>query len=167
MGAVEAFFHCPDLRNVVLIDGTAESTDRPAYAHEWAALLGQCRVAVARREKSYPAMIAAGTIDRDDAAADLVAWRYLAAEWSWIITGKGEPPPPSSLAARRAAVDLALARIDGERERGRPSAELEIQQMLNQALAWHLARTRFGAPAVHFCAAINHQFEAERKGPKR
>ena len=48
--------------------------------------------------------------------------------------------------------------------RGRRSAENEIQQLLIQAIAWHLARTRFGAPAVHFCAALNHGFEAQRKG---
>ena len=160
-------FDCPDLRQVHLIEGVADPRDdRPAYADEWAALLGQCRVALARREKSYPAMIKAGTIDRDDAAADFAAWRNLVDEWTWIVTGQGSAPPASTLSARKAAVDLALNRIADQLQTGRRTDEIEIQQMLNQALAWHLARTRFGAPAVHFCAAINHQFEADRKGKK-
>lgn len=161
-------FECPDRRNVVLIQGRPDprDADRPAYAHDWESLLGQCRVALARRERAYPAMIKAGAIEQDAADADVAAWRHLVAEWSWICTGAGDPPPTGSLAARRRAVKLALSRIDDELNRGRRSAELEIQQLLNQALAWHLARIRFGAPAVHFCAAINHDFEAQRKGTK-
>ncbi len=159
----EVAFDCPDLRGRILDDGTEPAADRPAYAFEWSALWGQCRVALARRERTYPAMIAANRIDQD---ADVAAWRELAAEWQWICTGEGAPPALASLSDRQRAVDLALTRIAEELQRGRRSAEIEIQQLLNQAIAWHLARERFGAPAVHFCAAINHEFEAQRKGTK-
>ncbi|HEX2794678.1 MAG TPA: hypothetical protein VHN58_09655 [Croceicoccus sp.] len=158
-------FDCPDLRGRT-VDGVDRRDDWPAYAFEWAALLGQCRVALARRERAYPAMIGSGAIDQNEAYADIAAWRDLVDEWSWIVTGAGAPPPSGTITARRRAVELALSRIADELKRGRRSAELQIQQLLNQALAWHLARTRFGAPAVHFCAAINHEFEARRKGTK-
>ncbi|MDR7101435.1 hypothetical protein [Croceicoccus sp. BE223] len=160
----EVAFDCPDLRTRRLVDGIERDDDRPAYAFEWAALWGQCRVALARRERTYPAMIAEKRIDQADADADVAAWRALAAEWEWICTGEGALPPPATLPARKRATELALNRVGEELRRGRRSAENEIQQLLIQAIAWHLARTRFGAPAVHFCAALNHGFEAQRKG---
>jgi len=160
----EIAFDCPDLRGRGLVDGIEHDDDRPAYAFQWPALWGQCRVALARRERTYPAMIAAYRIDQAEADADVAAWRLLAAEWEWICTGEGAPPPSGTLPARKRAAELALTRVGEELRRGRRSAENEIQQLLIQAIAWHLARTRFGAPAVHFCAALNHGFEAQRKG---
>lgn len=161
----EVAFDCPDRRNIVLVEGQPDPRDAatPVYAHDWESLLGQCRIALARRERSYPAMIASGTIEQAAADTDIEAWQRLVAEWTWITTGDGSPPPTMSLRIRREAVALALSRIDHELERGRRASSIELQQLLNQALAWHLDQIRFGEPAVHFCARFNHETAALRK----
>ena len=142
-------------------DASASEDDRPLYAFQYDDLLDQCRMALSARQKSYPELVAARKITAADAAADLRAWEDLVAEWLWICTGEGKLPPAGTLAARRAAVDLAIERIDQRFERGGRSHDLYRQAHLAMALRWHLHRLRFGAPAVHFYAETSRQLRAE------
>lgn len=136
--------------------------DAPVFRHEWDALLDQCRTAIARREAGYPVMIAQGQISDELASQDIAGWRLLAAEWKWIITGEGAPPPPASLPDRIAAVDLGLERIAQEIGRGRGGIEMLRQHQLLLALRWHLGTARGGIPAIHDTARLNHAFGRAR-----
>lgn len=139
------------------------SEDLPLFRSEWAALLQQCRTAVARRETAYPQLVRAGTIDREIARDDLIAWRLLAAEWQWIVTGEGECPGFETLRARIAAVDLALDRVEAELARRR-TPELLCQRHLLDALAWHLGDGR-ASPAIHHTARFHHARRAAPPSP--
>ncbi|KPH62311.1 hypothetical protein [Novosphingobium sp. ST904] len=136
------------------------SEDAPIFRHDWPELLGQCRRAVARREEMYPQLVAAKRLDEADARADLDAWKLLAAEWHWIVTGEGEAPGLPTLAARIEAVSVALGRAEAELQRNY-SHDLLYQRHLLLALAWHLGDGRAG-PAIHHTARINHAWQAER-----
>lgn len=137
-------------------DYRAEDEALPIFRHDWDQLLEQCRRAVARREEAYPQLIARGQINGHVAAADIEGWKLLEAEWSWIISGEGEPPCPSTIGARIASVDLAIERVEAELARYPRNQWNQYQRHLLEALSWHLSRDRFGAPAIHQTARINH-----------
>lgn len=135
------------------------SEDAPIFRHDWPELLQQCRTAVTRREDIYPRLVRDGRMDEAEANRDLGAWKLLAAEWHWIITGEGEAPPLPTLPARIEAVQTALGRADNELRRNY-TEQLLYQRHLLLALAWHLGDGR-AAPAIHHTARINHAFRAE------
>ena len=144
--------------------------ERPLYAFDYEALLGQCKTALERRRHAYPQMITKGTIKPDLAAQDILGWKLLCAEWQWVLertdpethgAGTGTLPDVNTLPIRRAAVDLALLRVDQELERGNRGHEILRQSHLNQALRWHLTRLKFGAPAVHFWADCTRRAQAK------
>ena len=141
-------------------------TERPLYADDYAALLEQCRQAVDRRQRAYPAQIVKGLISAEDAAQDIEPWQPLAGEWQWIVDGTGELPPRHPLAHRIAACDLALARVDQELARGNRTHEIYRQSHLIEAIQWHLHRVRFGAPAVHFWAEMTRKLRAAALCPR-
>lgn len=143
---------------------SADEGDRPLYAHEHAELLEQCGIALERRRKAYPEWIRRGQIAEDEARRDIEAWELLQAEWQWIITGEGTPPPPHTLRQRFDAVNLALERVDAEIRR-RPGHEVLRQSHLLQALRWHLVTHRFGAPAAHFFARVTHDARRQAAQP--
>ncbi len=140
-------------------------TSRPYFADDYPDLLAHAQSALDRRVAAYPQMIAKDQIASDVASIDIQAWRLIVGEWQWIITGQnsqgaGEAPPSHTLAQRLAAIDLALERIATDAARpASPArrAELTRQQHLNMALRWHLTRSKFGAPTVHFYASLTHQ----------
>lgn len=131
----------------------------PDFADDHPALLAQCRAALARREKAYPAMIGKGEVTPALAEADIAGWTDLVQEWHWIETGEGQPPHPLTMRRRLNALALALERIEAELPRAGSAqrADLEHQQALNNALRWHLQRPLHGAPAIHFWAGCNHE----------
>ncbi|WP_260925373.1 hypothetical protein [Novosphingobium sp. 9] len=138
-------------------DGTQ---DLPPLRHEYEAILQQCRTAVARREKAYPQLVREKRLDPETAGRDLDAWRVLATEWQWIVTGEGEAPHHASLPARIDAVALALDRVGAEIQRA-PTDSLLLQRAILEGLAWHLGDGRAG-PAIHHTARINHALRARR-----
>ena len=140
--------------------------DEPLYAHDWEELRAQAHKALDSRRKSYPDWIKAGRITADQAEADIEAWEWIAAEWHWVITGEGTPPPHLSLSRRRAAVKLSLDRVDAELRKGNRSHDMFRQAHLLMALEWHLARLKYGAPVVHLCAENNHARRREREATK-
>ncbi|SFG08996.1 hypothetical protein SAMN05518801_10767 [Novosphingobium sp. CF614] len=148
-------WHSPDWRP----DGTE---NLPPLRHEHEELLAQCRSAVSRREQAYPALIERGAIDRDEARRDLLAWRLLADEWHWIVTGQGAAPGHHTLADRIAAVETALVRLEADLARRRDDALL-YQRHLLMALAWHLGDGT-AAPAIH-AYARHHQSRPARPEP--
>lgn len=133
----------------------------PIYVDEWPLLLAQAESSLASRREHYPAWIKRGQITQDDADRDIRAWEWLAAEWRWIVTGEGAPPPAETLADRRAAVALSLHRIEAELKRGNRSHEMYRQAHLANALEWHLATLKFDAPAVHFFADLTRKCRAD------
>lgn len=146
----------------------ADDGDRPLYAHDYAELLGQCEDGLARRRKAYPEWVRTGQLADEEAARDIAAWELLVAEWRWILSGEGAPPPRHTLSQRIDAVNLALERVSVEVRR-RGGHEVLRQSHLLQALRWHLVTHRFGAPAVHFFAAATHaaRAEAAREHPEQ
>jgi hypothetical protein len=135
----------------------------PLYAHEWAALLAQCRHALDRRRNAYPAMIKSGLIQPDLAARDIAAWELLVTEWQWIVYGSGRPPPLNTINDRIAAIDLAMIRVRKEIDRGNAPHDLYRQAHLIQALHWHLVHQIHGEPRVHSMARLNHRFRADEQ----
>ena len=135
--------------------------DHPLYIHDHAALLEQCQQSLDSRVKSYPAMIANRKIDRDDAEADITAWQQLVAEWTWICTGTGAPPPSYTIADRIMAVDLSLQRISQRFDQGAQGHDLYRQAHLVQALRWHLQFTDLGTPVVHHTARLTRAARAD------
>lgn len=148
-------WHSPDWR--------APAQPAPLMVHEWADLLGHCRASLARRRAAYPAMVEAATLTQSLADQDIAAWQLLEREWLWIVTGAGTPPPPGSLGARMAAVDLAVVRVRQAMEKGDRGHEMCRQSHLVQALRWHLAHVDAHAePLVHAAARFNHARRAEQ-----
>ena len=132
----------------------------PSAAFDYAALLAQAETSLARREQAYPEWIRKGLIASDAAEADIAAWRLLVAEWCWIVREEGALPPPGTLHARRAAVDLSIERIEAEARR-RHNADLAHQAALLHALRWHLQRTDGLIPRVQRMAAITRLLRAD------
>lgn len=99
------------------------------------------------------AKAAAATLARrkpDD--ADYAAWAAIAADWRWIATGEGTPADRSTLPARIAALDAAIARcfdqLDSARSQRRDpkwiSAATHHQIKCLSAMRWHAERERTG-----------------------
>lgn len=132
----------------------------PSAAFDYEQLLAQAETSLARREQAYPEWIRKGLIASEAAEADIAAWRLLVAEWRWIVREEGELPPPGTLHARRAAVDLSIERIEAEARR-RHSADLAHQAALLHGLRWHLARTDGLIPRVHRMAALTRLLRAD------
>jgi len=129
----------------------------PVFRHDHDELHGQCLRAVARREELYPALIAAGRMDSEDADRDLVAWRELAAEWLWVCTGEGDLPHSATLPNRIAAIELAADRLEAELARGRRTEANLYQHHLLEALHWHCRPER----RTHFYADLTRTLRAE------
>lgn len=140
-------------------DGTPLADD-PYLLLDYDSLLAHCEAALARRQESYPKLIARSELAADEAQADITAWTLLAQEWRWIISGEGQCPPPWTLFDRIEAVDLALQRVEKAIERQGLTADLRHQLGCNQALRWHLGHLKYGDPAVHFYAAATHAARA-------
>jgi hypothetical protein len=142
--------------------GQRAPSTAPLMVHDWPELLAQCRVALSRRQEAYPALIAAGRMTADQAGRDIAGWEALLAEWTWIVTAEGAPPPSHTLKSRIDAVELAQLRVKQEMDRGNRGHEICRQSHLLQALRWHLATA--GAdnePRIHFHTRINHARRAE------
>lgn len=156
--------NAPGTHGEILIDGDpatlASWPEWPAAAFDYADLLAQAETSLARREQAYPEWIRKGLIASDAAADDITAWRLIVAEWRWIVNGEGELPPPSSIEARRAAVDVSIERIEAEARR-RHSADLAHQAALLHGLRWHLQRTDGAIPRVHRMAALTRLLRAD------
>lgn len=154
----------PREKQLVVVWQTADfvEPDEPAFAHDWEVLLAQAETSLATRRKAYPDWIARGQIAQADADADIAAWEWLVAEWRWIISGEGTPPPADTLAGRRAAVELSLQRIEAELHRGHRTEAIHRQAHIALALAWHLETVRFGAPMIHGVAERNHARSRDR-----
>lgn len=154
---------CPTPPDMVQIHvaGCAPPPRGPIYADEWLLLLAQAEKSLASRQEHYPAWIKRGQITQADADRDIRAWELLVAEWRWIVTGEGAPPPADTLADRRAAVALSQHRIEAELSRGNRTHEMYRQAHLANALEWHLATLKFEAPAVHFFADLTRKCRAD------
>ena len=135
--------------------------ERPLYAFLHEDLADHCRLALKTRTDTYPDLIRKGAITEREAASDIRGWEMLAAEWNWICTGEGDLPATGSLADRRAAVELAIERIDQRFDRGDRQHDLYRHAHLNDALRWHLHRLKDGAPAVHHFAKLSRELRAE------
>jgi hypothetical protein len=150
----------------VLIFGETEALKSwppaPPWAYNYLALLCQAEQSLDRREQAYPEWIRAGRIASDAAADDIAAWRLIVREWRCIVRGPddlgAELPAPQTLAARRAAINLSLERIEAEARRRR-MPDLQDQHERLTALQWHLGRVdgpeSHGAPRVHRLARLS------------
>lgn len=156
------------MRGEILIHGDPDVlASWPAFppsAFDYPVLLAQAEESLTRREAAYPEWVRAGRMSSDAAADDIAAWRLIVAEWRWIVRGEGELPAPTTLPARRAAIELSIERIEAEAHRRR-SADLTAQAERLEALRWHLHRTGEGTfagePLVHRLARLSRQLRAE------
>ena len=150
-----------------LLPGSERMPSDRICIRDHAEILAQAQSAVARRKEAYPQLVANGSMLSEDAARDIASWELIAAEWQWIITGDGSPPPPASHANRIEAVDLALERVETTlRRRPRDAALLE-QRDLILAMRWHLSCLRYGAPEIHFWAECTHEMRRSAAAPER
>lgn len=136
--------------------------DAPLYAHDWGALLKQCRAALQRRRDAYPKMIERGLIQPDVAARDIAAWELLTAEWHWIVSGEGKAPPVATINDRMAAIDLAMIRVRHEIDKGHANHDLYRQAHLIQALHYNMVHQEHGEPRIHSLARVNHHIRTQQ-----
>jgi hypothetical protein len=110
---------------------------------------------VAAREKHYPAQITAGEIARDDAEADLAAWRVIAAMFADGSAESEQGWAPLELATSRALqrreAELA-ASPDNDRLRERRDAVWGIHERIVHA-RWFWTQPGQPAPASTLRAA--------------
>lgn len=125
--------------------------------NDYPAILAQAQQALARRKEAYPQLVAKGQMPSEEATRDVASWEMLVAEWTWIITGEGAPPPSFTLFDRIDAVELALERVGTSLRRRSRDATLLEQRDLITAMRWHLTHLRYGVPGCHFWAELTHQ----------
>jgi hypothetical protein len=132
-----------------------------------------------RRRDAYPILVKDGNMDTDTAQADIDAWATIAADWDWCATGidndRSARAPRESLAARIAALDIAIERLRAAINAG-PVTDLLIDQSeCLAALRWWAEQEQLAsvgkAPitsTAHFLATVNHEARRrEIKHPER
>ena len=144
-----------------ILPGCPDALRDPDCTRDHLAILAACRAALARRTEAYPGLISTGKLEAETAQADIAAWQHLVAEWNWICTGQGSPPPSWTLFDRIEAIDLAIERAGAALARNPRDAELQRQANLLEAMRWHLSRLRWGwLPSIHFLAQLTHELRA-------
>lgn len=122
--------------------------DPPEKRRDFADLLRMAESMLSTRRNRFPAMIAAGQIGADTAAAEIAACEDLVADWRFIASGgaDGEPASFLTLWRRRDLLDASLQTIaDLAREKGGFSETLGRQAECVIALRWHLEPGRHQA----------------------
>lgn len=138
-----------------------ETFDPPSRAHDHADLLAMAERMLAVREKRFPALVAAGKMSAEDAAAEVGTFRLIVADWRFICTGDGEPAPLGSLLLRRDALDASLRTIaEIAREEGTFTDALADQAECVIALRWHLEPGRRTAALSQLTREIRAQSES-------
>lgn len=117
-----------------------EASDPPADRLRFRRLLKMAEAMLAARRNGFPDQIAAGTMNAEDAAAELTLFEHLVADWRFIASGgAGEPAPFATIPDRRDALDASLRTIaDIAREAGGFSETLGAKAQAVIALRWHL-----------------------------
>ena len=134
-----------------------EADDPPSARFDYPDLLAMAETMLAARERRFPALIRAGELSAEAAAAELATFNDLVADWQWIVSGIGRRAPLHTLQARRDALDRSLATIaDIAREGGGFSPDLAAQAERVIAMRWHLEPGR----RTHHLAAIGHDHRA-------
>jgi hypothetical protein len=138
-----------------------ETFDPPSRAHDHADLLAMAERMLAVREKRFPALVAAGKMSAEDAAAEIGTFRLIVADWRFICTGEGEPAPIGSLLLRRDALDASLRTIaEIARDEGTFTDALADQAECVIALRWHLEPGRRTAALSQLSREIRAQIQS-------
>ena len=135
-----------------------EAIDPPWAAGDYPAILAMAGSMLAARQSRFPQTVAAGTLTRAEAEAQLATFAAIAADWRWIVTGEGQRAHLSTLQARRDALDASLDTIAAiaRDERGF-SKPLTAQAQIVIAMRWHLEPER----RTHAAAALTHLIRAD------
>lgn len=64
-----------------------EACDPPMEADNHLALLAMAETMLDQRQRRFPAMVQAGRLTEQEAAAEIAAFRALASHWRWIVCG--------------------------------------------------------------------------------
>jgi hypothetical protein len=109
-------------------------------------LIAMVETMLASRQRNYPAMIEQGTLDPDDAAAEIAAIESILADCRFIWLGEGSPASMIDLPARQQALDRSLATLAGLADRfGHFTPERAHQAECVVALRWHFETDRWSA----------------------
>ncbi|KQM21929.1 hypothetical protein [Novosphingobium sp. Leaf2] len=132
--------------------------DPPWAAGDYPDLLAMAEGMLASRQRRFPELVRAGTMEQATADAQLAAYAAIVADWTWIVSGQGERAHLATLDARKAALDASIDTIaEIASEHGGFSLALALQAQHVIALRWHLEPES----DVHFYAAITHQIRAD------
>lgn len=135
-----------------------EAAEPPEYRRDFPELLEMAETMLASRKTAFPQQIQAGAITDAEAAAQLRIFEDIAADWRFIVTGRGQPASCATLPDRRAALDTSLATIASiAADQGGFSDTLAHQTQCVIAMRWHLEPGRQTIPLARF----SHQLRAE------
>jgi hypothetical protein len=84
-----------------------------ALKDEWPEIAVEATAALWRRREVYSALVDknADAETLENAKAEGLIWKIIAADWDWIVTGLGEAATRASLPDRITALDAVLARF--------------------------------------------------------
>lgn len=120
------------------------ANDPPDLASRHDQLIEMAELMLATRQKNFPAMISAGTIDSDDAQAELAAFAGILADCRFILLGEGSPASMLDLPARQEALDRSLATLAGlADDLGNFTPDRAHQAECVVALRWHFETDRW------------------------
>jgi hypothetical protein len=96
-----------------------------------------------QRIARYPAAIAKQSITAEDAAADILAWRAIAADWDFVVSLRPRAGPDVHRRDKLSAIQIAIDRY-ATRAAADPES-LVLAETLDciRALHWHAANGRF------------------------
>ena len=131
----------------------------------WHEISHEATAAFIRRKDSYPILVDKGKMDRDAAAADILAWQNIADDWDWICCGLGAPAGPDTLASRIAALDTAIERFFTLIDRQNKPISLHQSEQFAYIAAMRCwaehERTQPATSHPRFFASIGQKFRAE------
>lgn len=135
-----------------------ETIDPPLMHTDYPALLAVARNMLETRRTRFPALVRAGRMSAEAAAAEIATFDAIVADWQWICTGAGEPASRATLQARRDALDASLCTIaEIAREHGGFPEQLGAPAEAVIAMRWHLEPGR----ETHALANLSRKARAQ------
>lgn len=115
------------------------SPEPPAVAFDYAALRAMAETMLRSRQERFPGEVAAGQLDQEEAARELLAFENLVQTWRFIADGEGSPADHGADHVLRDALEEAIVRIASyAAEHGGLTPSLAARAEAVIALRWHL-----------------------------
>lgn len=120
-----------------------EASEPPLMARDYPQLLAMAESMLLARRDGFPDRVARGNMTGEAAAEEIAVFEAIVADWTFIVTGEGEPASLMTLCPRRDALDESLSKLAAiAREQGGFSSDLEAKTQAVIALRWHLEPRR-------------------------